>query len=191
MPSNTTNFNLPYPNGSDEPCDFAQQWCDFTEALDGVFGTFQAAVDRTIPVIPMAIMRQTVTRSVPGFGNIPFDTVLVDTAGMTDIDVDAIHITIKRPGRYTVGAMFDKNSAGAPFVTAYTSVFDTPTFNAQAVLLDRGAGLSYFLNPYYSVQTFAAGDKVGLSFNVAGSTTLFAIERSWLAVIWHSDTEAP
>lgn len=191
MPSNTANFNLPYPNATDEPCDFAAQWCDFTQAIDDVFDVFQVAINRTIPVIPLAIMRQTITRTVPGFGNIPFDTVSIDTAGMTDIDADPTSITIRRPGRYTVAAMMEKLTAGAPFVTAFTSVFATPKFNAQAMLFDRGAGVTYFLNPYFSVESYAAGDKIGLSFSVAGSPTAFAIERSWLAVIWHSDTEVP
>lgn len=190
MPSNTVNFNLPYPNGTDEPCDFAQQWCDFTEALDGVFDGFQAAVDRAMPVVPLAILQQTVTRTIPNLGSVQFDTVLADTAGMTDIDVDPFNITIRRPGRYTVAAMLAKSTVGAPFITAYTSVFVNPHVNAVADLLDRGAGVTYFFNPYYPVDTYAAGDKISLSFAVSAQPTI-PIEESWLAVIWHSDTEVP
>lgn len=190
MPSNTVNFNLPYPNGTDEPCDFAEQWCDFTDALDGVFDTFQGVIDRTIPVVPLAILQQTVARNIPNLGIVQFDTVLADTAGMTDIDVDPFHITVRRPGRYTVGAMLQKQTVGVPFIVAYTSVFVNPHVNAVADLLDRGVGVTYYFNPYYTVDTYAAGDKISLSFAVSANPTV-AIEASWLAVVWHSDTEVP
>lgn len=190
MPNETVNFHLPYPNGTDQPCDFAEQWCDFTEALDGVFDTFQTAIDRTIPLVPLAILQQTVTRTVANFGAIQFDTVLADTAGMTDIDVDPFSITIRRPGRYTVGAMLQKSTVGAPFITAYTSVFANPHVNAVADLLDRGAGVGYYFNPYFPVDSYVAGDKITLSFSVSAQPTI-PIEASWLAVIWHSDTEVP
>lgn len=190
MTNNTANFNLPYPSSFDEPCDFAQQWCDFTAAIDGVFATFQSAIDRTIPVIPMAIMQQTAALSVNNNANIAFDTVLADTAGMTDIDVDPFHIIIRRPGRYTIAAALDKPTVGAPFVTAFTSVFATPNGDAQVMLFDRGAGVQYFFNAYLPVQTYAAGDKIGLTYNMGG-TGAFTITESWLAVMWHSDTEVP
>lgn len=189
MPNFTGNFALPFPAPSDDPCLFAEQWCDFTEAIDGVFATFQTVIDRTIPVIPLAILRQTVVRSVPDFGQIPFDTVIADTAGMTDLDADAYHITIDRPGRYTVATGLSKPTT-ATALPRFTSVFETPTFNAQASLLDRGAGVEYFLNGYRAVQTYAVGDKIGLSFAVS-VTGLWTIDTSWLAVIWHSDTEVP
>ena len=189
MPNNTVNFNLPYPAGTDEPCDFAEQWCDFTEALDGVFDDFRAVLDRTNPVVPLAIVHQTIQRSVFDFGEIPFDTVTADTAAMTDLDADAYYITIKRPGRYTVAIGMSKPTT-ATALPRFTSIFETPGFNAQATLLDRGAGLEYFLNGYRAVQTYAAGDKVGLSFTV-GVSAAWTIDESWLAVIWHSDTEVP
>lgn len=190
MPGHTTNFDLPYPVSTDEPCDFAEQWCDFTDALDDVFTGFQVTLGRTMPVVPLAIMEQTIQRSVANNAEIPFDTVLADTAGMTDIDSDLYHITIQRPGRYVVAAGLQKLTVGAPFVTAFTGISATGKFSAQAMLYDRGAGITYFLNAYHTVETYAAGDKVGLSYSV-GTQNFFLIDASWLAVIWHSDTEAP
>jgi hypothetical protein len=188
MPNNTINFNLPYPSGVDPPCDFAEQWCDFTEAIDGVFATFQSAIDRAIPVVPLAIVRQTISRGVFNFALIPFDTVTADTAAMVDVDADPFHIVINRPGRYTVACALSKPTTGFSLPRP-TSVASTPSL-AQAALLDRGAGLEYFLNGFYAVATFAAGDKVGLSFSVGNQNT-WTIDESWLAVIWHSDTEVP
>jgi hypothetical protein len=189
MPNFTTNFNLPYPAGTDEPCDFAQQWCDFTQAIDGVFDTFQSAIDRTIPVVPAAILVQTVPTSIFNFSPLRFDTVLVDTAGMTDLDVDPFTITITRPGRYTVACFVEKPTTGFS-LPRFTSIFAGPSFSAQSELLDRGAGILYYLNGFHAVETYAAGDQARLSFSV-GSQQFWDITSSWLAVIWHSDTEVP
>lgn len=190
MPDLTPNFDLPFPSSIDAPCDFAEQWCDFTAAIDTVFDTWESAIGRTLPVIPVAILLQTVTTSIGNFNPLRFDTVLVDTAGMTDIDVDPFTITIPKPGRYTVAAWVEKPSLGAPFVPNETSIFIQPEFDAQGEVTDRGTGVQYHLNAYFSVGTYAAGDKVRLSFSV-GLQALFQIDRSWLAAFWHSDTEAP
>jgi hypothetical protein len=191
MPNNTVNFNLPYPASTDEPCDFAQQWCDFTTALDLVFDDFQAAIDRTIPVVPVAILKLTETTNVLNFSPIPFDTVVVDTAGMTDMDVDRFTITIQRPGRYTVAGGIIKPTAGAP-VPNQTSIFVEPEFDAQSIVHDfgGGGGVLYHLAAYWAVGTYQVGDKVRLSFSV-GSQNLFAISTAWLCAAWHSDTEVP
>src|SRR5688500_14787019 len=148
MPNNTFNFNLPYPSGTDRPCDFAEPWCDFTTAIDAVFAVFQAAIDRTIPVVPMAILLQTTQRSILNFAPLIFDTVVADTAGMTDIDVDPFSITIRRPGRYTVAAYVQKPTVGAPFVPAEFSIFIEPDNDAQGELIDRGSGVTYHLTAY-------------------------------------------
>lgn len=187
MPSNTINFNLPYPNDSDEPCDFAEQWCDFTAALDGVFDTFQSAIDRTIPAVPMAIIQRTSQVSIGNFNPISFDTVLVDTARMTDIDADPFTITIKRPGRYTVAAMVSMTTT---VVGAEISIFIEPNFTAQAEVIDKGAGVLYYLTTLLPVETHAVGDQIRVAFSV-GNQNFFFVEEAWLAAIWHSDTEVP
>lgn len=190
MTNQTANFALPYPSATDEPCDFAQQWCDFTDAIDDVFAVFQSAIDRTIPVIPMAILQMTTSNSVINFNDIRFDTVLVDTARMTDIDVDPFHVTVHRPGRYTVAVFVAKPTAGAPFVPLVTSIFNQIDANAQADVVDRGAGVEYYLNGYWAVQTYTAGTQISLTFG-SGAQQAFTIDLAWLAVIWHSDTEVP
>src|SRR5688500_14304081 len=109
----TPIFSLPYPGPSDAPCDFAEQWCDFTEAIDGVFTTFEAGIARTMPVIPLAIMRLTTVQLIPNLQRVPFDAVAADTAGMTDIASDPFHITITRAGRYTVSGGLEIGSDGS------------------------------------------------------------------------------
>ena len=192
MPELTTNFHLPYPGGSDDPCDFAEQWCDFTQAIDTVFGTFQEAIDRTMPLVPAAIMQQTVPLSVFNLNPIPFDTVLADTANMTDMDADPFTITIRRAGRYTVAGGLIKPSVGAPIVPTQTSVIALPNFRAQAVVNDLGSGggIVYYLAAYFAVETYAVGEKVQLTFTV-GSQNSWPITGSMLSVVWHSDSEVP
>lgn len=189
MPNTTPNFALPYPSSTDSPCEFDEQWCDFTEAIDNVFVNFESAITRTVPAVPVAILRQTIPGSFFNFNAIRFDTVLVDTAQMTDMDADPFAITIQRPGRYTVAAGMEKITSGIS-LPRFTSLFAEPSFNAQSQLLDRGAGVSYFLNAYFAVETYAAGDKIRLSFSI-GTQVFVPIVSSWLAVVWHSDTEVP
>jgi hypothetical protein len=88
MTGTTANFALPYPDGSDRPCDFAEQWCDFTQAVDAVFDRFQATLDRTVPMIPLAVLSLTDQVTMLAFNNIPYDTVAMDSAGWTAVDID-------------------------------------------------------------------------------------------------------
>lgn len=190
MTGMTANFALPYPSATDNPCLFDEQWCDFTEAIDAVFATFESAINRTIPVVPVAMVQQNLPVSFFNFTPIQFDTVVLDTAGMTDFDVDPFSITIPRPGRYTVAAGISKPTAAGLVPPIETSIFIQPNADAQSELIDRGAGLNYLLNTFYPVETNVAGAKIRLSFSV-GSANFFTIDNSWLAVVWHADTEVP
>lgn len=93
MPNFTPGFGLPYPSSTDEPCDFDEQWCDFTQALDTVFDGFQETLNRTVPVIPIASLAITPVVIIPEFSFIPYDRVVIDTAGWTATDVDATLIS--------------------------------------------------------------------------------------------------
>jgi len=181
----TANFALPYPTGSDAPCDFAEQWCDFTEAIDGVLGRFQTGIDRAIPVIPAALIRASTPRTANSGQNIAFDEVVLDTAGMTDLDANPYAITITRPGRYSVGGYIEKPSSGV--VDSQLTLF--VVLGSNWSILDRGVGFVYSIPSYTPVVTLAAGDQVTMFFNVPtlGPQT---VDVAWLCVFWHSDTEA-
>lgn len=88
MTAHTTNFDLPYPDGSDAPCDFAEQWCAFTEAVEGVMEGFQETLNRTVPMIPIAVLSLSEAVTMTAFNNIPYDTMVIDSAGWTAVDVD-------------------------------------------------------------------------------------------------------
>lgn len=191
MVSLTPNFSLPYPSASDEPCDFAEQWCDFTEAVDDVFDTFQEAVDRTVPTIPMAAIRLTVPYQAVNLAPVRFDTVLIDTAGMTDLDVDPFRITITRRGRYTVTGFINKLTAGVPLNSQISLlVYSQSGFNILAGTIDRGGGFPYRINSYVPVALLEVGEQIELSFNTGTSGTS-QVDSASLSVAWHSDTEVP
>jgi hypothetical protein len=117
MPSNTTNFALPYPNGSDSPCDFAQQWCDFTEAIQGVLDGFQDTLDRTVPVIPIAVLAVTENVTISNFDNIVYDTVMIDSAGWTAVDVDNTLLSPDMAGvlSFSTNGLFTQTNAPGSF----------------------------------------------------------------------------
>jgi len=188
MPSLTPNFNLPYPAPGDNPCDFAEQWCEFTDAITARMAVFQAGANRTIPLIPIAMLRVTSPVSVGGGNPIPFDTVTIDTAGMTNIDVDPYTITITRPGRYSIGAWISMDTIGAPFVTAEISITVAPHNDANAETTDRGAvGSGYFMTGYTPASSYVIGDKCRMSYNY-GSVNAFPVNEAWMSVFWHADS---
>lgn len=189
MPNNTVNFNLPYPSGSDAPCDFDTQWCEFTDAINDVIATFQAGADRAVPVIPAAMLRTNTVRNIINGNVIPFDEVVMDTAGMTDLDADPYRITITRTGRYTLAAWLNKLTSAV--VNTETSLFiQGGTSDLVATILDRGAGTEYWVPTYGPVVSMSAGDQVSIFFNT-GTATSQTVNAAWLSVAWHSDTEVP
>lgn len=193
MPSNTVNFSLPYPNGSDAPCDFAQQWCDFTDAINNVMAFFQAGIDRAIPVIPAALLRTSISRSIPDRNPIPFDEVVLDTAGMTDLDADPYRITIPRTGRYTVSAFISKQTNGVltPSEIGLRAENElTLDFHVNASILDLGVAVTYYVPASTPALSLVSGDRVQIAVN-SGTFVSQTIDSAWLAVIWHSDTEVP
>lgn len=195
MPNLTPVFKLPYPSGSDAPCDFDEQWCAFTAAMDAVFATWQSGVDRTVPVVPAAKLLLATTTTVPAGNPVPFDTVVADTAAMTDLDADPYRITIPQTGRYTITSMLRKPTSGVLNSEITTSVVTSlggvlASTNTRGEALDRGAGATYFVPAYTAVVSLAAGTKLTLTFSI-GSLVNVTIEGASLSAVWHSDTEVP
>lgn len=196
MPTNTLNFNLPYPSGTDAPCDFDEQWCDFTAAIDSVFDTFQAALDRTVPVIPAAKLRLSAPADFVDSSPVIFDSVVFDTAGFTDLDADPYHIFINRTGRYTVTCMsvvITQATIPPGFLGTWVLVEDGlggGDFTAMNQATDVGGGLGYFIPGYEAVLTITAGSRLSLVFT-AGSIVIRNMLEAYMSVHWHSDTERP
>lgn len=194
MTSNTVNFNLPFPDGSDAPCDFSAQWCEFTQALDSVFGRFETSVNRTVPLIPLASMRVSAAVTLPAFSNIPYDTVVLDTAGWTAVDVN--------------NTMISPDMAGV--LSMSTSALFAPGVGAIAFLLDPSDSTGTLTEPNlpYSDQMDVNLSDVGIPLELAvmfstgiwqpglsgiqnnvGVSTLptLVVKDATYTIYWHSD----
>lgn len=182
MPDFTPNFALPYPNASDQPCDFDEQWCDFTAALDSVFATLDTGLARVNPIIPIALVRQSQSVTVGSFIPVPFDTVVIDTAGMTDIDTDPFSITVTRPGRYTISSYLEMPDPTMA-LNAELALLMSGSQWANAEIIYRG-NIQYRLNAYSAVES--PGTKIQLRFNTGGTDI---VATCWWCVAWHSDNE--
>lgn len=195
LPNVTANFALPYPSASDAPCDFDTQWCDFTASIDTVFARFQAGIDRSVPTIAIALVQQTTPRNILNLENTPFDTVVIDTAGMTDLDADPFHITIPRPGVYTLAAGMLFPSPGLSIngflsIQVTQDVFAGFSADCQAEDIDRGAGVDYHITAYQPANLLPQGLRLGLTHNF-GNQSVKTITSSWFSVFWHADSMVP
>lgn len=186
----TPNFLLPYPSGGDEPCDFPQQWCEFTEAANAVMAQFQSTVDRTVPVIPIARLELTTPLAVVANDNITFDTLSVNTAGWVDFDVDPAGITINQGGRFAVtgnahiqpSPVVSGNYVGVSVVIGNTAFNDT-TRDRQTTVMGVSTGGIQFIN---------TSTRITLNCIQTGATLVQpTFNSACLTVWWHADTATP
>lgn len=192
MPNTTVNFDLPYPNGTDDPCDFAEQWCSFADAVNAVLDGFQATIDRTVPIIPAAQLRATTPRAYSDAtgNNVIFDAIGFDTAGWTNFDADPKTIFTDRAGLLVhlgnveqapdgVNSLWELNFDGTPGV---------PT--VPNTILDRGVATQTHIGNWLSrSQRNTTANQVSL--HVDGTQNSFTINAAHLTVYWHADTVRP
>lgn len=187
----TALMSLPYPNGLDRPCDWDESWCTFTSAIDAVFTKWENAINRTVPAVPFAMLQLTSQITIANFANIPFDTVVADTAGMTDLDSDVYGITIPKTARYTIAWYFKQLTGG--IVNGQISGFSNAAasgLSLQHLILDRNVALGYGDTTDTEVFTLLQGDRVVLNTVESGANSRTILE-AWLAVYWHADQEVP
>lgn len=193
MTAFTTNFNLPFPDSSDAPCDFAEQWCDFTEAVDAVFDGFQATLDRTVPMIPIALLSLSAQVTIPDGGNIPYDTVLVDSARWTAVDIDNTLISATMAGvlSLSVNAIFEQVGGPDMFLldpVDTTGVIVEPQL-PYATQMDMG---TCPIGEPLEALLFATGNWVPGTSGIRNSVTsnipaTNTVQESNFSIYWHSD----
>lgn len=188
----TPNFSLPVPGPLDDPCDFAQQWCDFTDATQGVLDRFEAVANRTNPNIPIAKMELRNTVHLTTDSHIPFDTLTLNNAGMVDFDASNTTINIKRPGRFV--AIANVLFVYQPATTLY--------FNMQILTSNVEAGADNNLNiglinvgscatALFYVTSFLPRSvrlQVGV---VSGVSTTLSVDLASLSLFWFADGATP
>lgn len=179
---------LPYPGPDDPPCDFDEQWCQFTGAVDAVFDRWEAGLSRAYPAVPAAKLRQTVAGTVIfNSTQIAFSEVTLDTAGMTNLDADPYTITVPRTARYTVCGFIEEADAsgGAGAQSVLTVSFAGET----NIILVLGAG-TYRNTVFWPVVSLPAGARIQLQPFLSGQNQRTIFEAS-LSVVWHSDVIRP
>jgi hypothetical protein len=189
--SATTLMGLRYPSALDRPCDFDESWCAFTGDIDAVFTKFEQAINRTVPAAPFAMLQLTTQISIGNSNLVPFDTVVADTAGMTDLDSDLYGITVPKAGRYTIAWYFKQLTGGLLNQQISGQVIASKSsFNFNHVILDRNLALGYGNTADWEAASLLEGDRVTLNTFESGVTTRTLLE-AWLAVYWHADQEVP
>lgn len=186
MTALTPNFALPYPTALDEPCDFAEQWCDFTEGVNAIATRFEDTVNRTVPVVPMARMTLTTPVLILNGGRIPFDSVSVNTAGWIDFDSSNSDIVPDRAGHFVI--------------VANALLQTTGTLGTSLTLLINDSNL------YTDGQIDRATSSIGLCISrIQTMTTPFplyvvarratvgnlVVNAASFSVWWHADTATP
>lgn len=196
MPNFTPGFGLPYPSSTDEPCDFAEQWCDFTQALDAVFDGFQETLNRTVPMIPIASMAITPFIIIPAFSFIPYDRLVIDTAGWTAMDVDSTMISpdmaavlslssnalfagLAAPGMFILDCIDSTGVLNQPVDIHYDSEMD---MNTCAVGIDVEQPTLF--SPGHWIPGVTGLRNTGISSSAPADTH---IEYGNFTVYWHAD----
>lgn len=192
----TPNFSLPVPGPLDEPCDFAQQWCDFTDATQTVLDSLEAVADRTNPNVPMAKLElRGGARDLPADSLIPFDTLVLNNAGLVDFDASNSSITINRPGRFLAvcNVLFTYN-------TVANMYFNMQFFPIGSGAISKSIGIDHGLNiGLINVGMCATGifyvttPPVVVRVNVDMVTTpdVESIELAALSLFWYADGASP
>lgn len=192
----TPNFSLPVPGPLDAPCDFPQQWCDFTDGVQTVLDGFETIADRTNPVVPLAKMQLLNTVNLLETSTVPFDTLTLNNAGMVDFDTSNTTMVIKRPGRFfaVFNALFVASAAsntyfeaqllptGAGVINQTIAIDDNFCFNS---LINVGSTLSavlYVTSPPVNVRVIV--QIIGASENVL-------IDLASFSLFWFADRGAP
>lgn len=183
----TPNFNLPYPDGSDAPCEFAQDWCELTTAFQTVLDGFQETVNRTNPAVPVARLELTGPLVITNPGILTFDTLSVDTAAWTDFDADPTAITVDRGGYMSLTALAEVAATGVAGTSWTLSILSASSM--QEVHIEQTGAVMLGLHIWNMVfNSSVTKYQLQLSRSSAGNIT---VNRASFSIFWHSDTATP
>lgn len=186
MTAFTPNFALPYPDALDAPCDFADDWCAFTDAANAVATRFETTVNRTTPVIPMARMTLSAPVTILSDGLIPFDAVSVNTAGWVDFDNSNTDIFPDRAGFFVLNA---NALVQTTFSLGTVITLQLPQFsNFQDNQIDRATSSIGLTVTHIMQVTTPFPWEVQISRSTVGNLQVNAASFS---VWWHADTATP
>lgn len=142
----TTDFDLPYQEGTDRPCDLPEIWCRFADLVEAQLLVVENIVNRTAVGVPFAKVTKTSTTTYPipalpgtDMFAVQFDSVVVDNDNMVDLSSDPLHVFVKRPGIYQVDAV----------IVASTSVVATMIVGDAVPTMNSGGVYDHDINVYW------------------------------------------
>lgn len=191
MPEYTPNYQLPYPAPGDSPCSLSDTTCAFGDAVDTQLDALQAIVDRTAGSVPMAVVstvglkQYIIDPNSTGFNyNVTFDSVLVDTDGMTDLVSNPQGFTIQTPGIYLRWIYFTMRTTWpSPGTTIIGPSIRTPT--AQGT----GPNQTILLNIIPSSTAMPIQNDRNRLYNVATSSNqIMDMQVNWSPYLFFSPT---
>ncbi len=104
MATCTPIYGLPVVEGSDRPCDVDDWSCNFATAVETQLEALDEVINRTFVTTPMAWVRSTTSvTQIVGIGGAlqpNFDTVVVDTDNMVDLNANAARILTQHGGMF-------------------------------------------------------------------------------------------
>lgn len=196
MPVLTPSFSLPVPGPLDAPCDFPQQWCDFTNSVQGVLDGFESIANRTNPAVPLAKMQLTRTVTLAETSTVPFDALTLNNANMVDFDASTTAIVINRPGRFfaVFNALFVASAAsntyfeaqmlptGSGVINQTVAIDDNFCFNNQINVGSTLSGVMYVTSPPVNVRVIV---------QIIGAAENVLIDLASFSLFWFADRGAP
>lgn len=182
-------MTLPFPIGTDAPCEFPEQWCETITGINAKVAEYESVIDRTYPAIPVCVLRATVSQTLPALLDaVTFTEAAIDTAGMSDLDANPKIITVPKNGVYTVQGFIHQITT-----VALNSVVDVQVF-FQSIPSGFGdfRGRTRSLGVGSSVQVSTARItsfwQAGTIFSLGTSSAVQVLKAS-LSVAWHADQE--
>ena len=126
----TPIYQLPYPTGASNPCDYDETSCAFAEAVEAQLDALDDIVARTAGTVPfaygMSFAAQLYDNNFPGSFILTMDTTLSDTDNMIDLSFDNSVITFQTPGVYSIFWSVEMTApVGAASIGINPSVFNT------------------------------------------------------------------
>lgn len=220
MVAYTTGFCLPYFEGSDSPCVDTGEvcapstvWCDMAAKIDAAFTGFDDTISRAVESFPYAQVARSDTPFTFSTGTstaatllVLWDTVVGDSDGMVDLNVDPSSITIRRSGLWNfnctvVWRSSDTNdnlraalvTPGAPKISAtFTDIYEQWVEAVPSVpgsLPGPTLGLSNVMDMTYAVDvsTGPAQFQIELNNSTGVGDVIATVEVCRFSARWVAD----
>lgn len=178
MPTCTPIYGLPYPQGSDAPCDQSETWCGFAAAVDSELTRLDRVVDRVVDTIPqfqLSVAGYTFLDA--GSRTVGFDTLGADTDDMVNLATDPFTAVINTPGRWHFYFRVITNGNTALSGNIPASVVNTPSLGVITITQDyqdNGTNYPVSIDGSGFYRYPAAGTKVSLNVNTAATAIISA-----------------